>query len=193
MDSKSDLELVKLCQADDISAFDILIQRHQEKIYRLVYKMLSGGSEVDDVAQEVFIKAYRSIKKFHYDSSFLTWLTKIAVNQCINHCKKRDRMKFLSLGLATINPLSEPDISAEHNEKRETVSKVVNSLSIKHKTVIILHYFEGYDCEEIAKILNCSSGTVKSRLYHARMELKNRLKPILEGDEGVEHSSDASV
>jgi RNA polymerase sigma-70 factor (ECF subfamily) len=193
MDSVSDLELVRLCQAGDITAFDVLVRRHQERVYRLVYRMLGGSHEAEDIAQEIFIKAYKAIKKFRCDSSFSTWLTQIAVNQCINHCKKRNKIKLLSLGLATKKRSSEPHAIAEHNEKREIVTKEVNALSIKHKTVIILHYFESYSYEEIADILKCSSGTVKSRLFHARMELKNKLKPILEGDEWIEHGSDASA
>ena len=82
---------------------------------------------------------------------------------------------------------------AERNEKREKVYQVVNSLPIKQKTVIILHYFENYSCEEIAEVLKCSIGTVKSRLYYARMELKEKLKPFLDDSEWAENSSEVSI
>ncbi|MDQ1316940.1 MAG: hypothetical protein QG588_589 [Candidatus Poribacteria bacterium] len=193
MNSDKDIELVKLCQSGDVTAFDGLVRRHQDRIYRLVYKMLGGVYEADDVAQDVFLKAYRSIKDFRYQSSFSTWLTQIAINQCINHLKNRNRFKFLSFGLSSKRRSVEPQIVAERNEKRGKVYQVVNSLPIKQKTVIILHYFENYNCEEIAEVLKCSIGTVKSRLYYARMELKEKLKPFLDDSEWAENSSEVSV
>lgn len=193
MNSDKDIELVKLCQSGDVTAFDGLVRRHQDRIYRLVYKMLGGVYEADDVAQDVFLKAYKSIKDFRCQSSFSTWLTQIAINQCINHLKNRNRFKFLSFGLSSKRRSVEPQIVAECNEKREKVYQVVNSLPIKQKTVIILHYFENYNCEEIAEVLKCSIGTVKSRLYYARMELKEKLKPFLDDSEWAENSSEVSV
>jgi len=193
MNSDRDIELVKLCQSGDVTAFDELVRRHQDRIYRLVYKMLGGAYEADDVAQDVFLKAYRSIKDFRCQSSFSTWLTQITINQCINHLKNRNRFKFLSFGLSSRRSPVEPQIVAERNEKREKVYQVVNSLPIRQKTVIILHYFENYSCEEIAEVLKCSIGTVKSRLYYARMELKEKLKPFLDDSEWAENSSEVSV
>jgi len=193
MNSDKDIELVKLCQSGDVTAFDGLVRRHQDRIYRLVYKMLGGAYEADDVSQDVFLKAYRSIKDFRCQSSFSTWLTQITINQCINHLKNRNRFKFLSFGLSSKRRSVEPQIVAERNEKREKVYQVVNSLPIKQKTVIILHYFENYSCEEIAEVLKCSIGTVKSRLYYARMELKEKLKPFLDDSEWAENSSEVSI
>jgi RNA polymerase sigma-70 factor (ECF subfamily) len=193
MNSDKDIELVKLCQSGDVTAFDGLVRRHQDRIYRLVYKMLGGAYEADDVSQDVFLKAYRSIKDFRCQSSFSTWLTQITINQCINHLKNRNRFKFLSFGLSSKRRSVEPQIVAERNEKREKVYQVVNSLPIKQKTVIILHYFENYSCEEIAEVLKCSIGTVKSRLYYARMELKEKLKPFLDNSEWAENSSEVSI
>jgi len=188
MNSDKDIELVNLCQSGDITAFDSLVRRHQDRIYRLVYKMLGGAYESDDVAQDVFLKAYKSIKDFRCQSSFSTWLTQITVNQCINHLKNRDRFKFLSFGLSSKRRSVEPQMMVERNEKRERVYQAVNSLPIKQKTVIILHYFENYNCEEMAKVLKCSVGTVKSRLYYARMELKEKLKSFLEDGEWTENN-----
>jgi RNA polymerase sigma-70 factor, ECF subfamily len=193
MNSDKDIELVKLCQSGDVTAFDGLVRRHQDRIYRLVYKMLGGTYEADDVAQDVFLKAYKSIKDFHCQSSFSTWLTQITINQCINHLKNRNRFKFLSFGLSSRRSSVGPQIVAERNEKREKVCQVVNSLPIKQKAVIILHYFENYSCEEIAEVLKCSIGTVKSRLYYARMELKEKLRPFLDDSEWADNSSEVSI
>ena len=193
MNSDKDIELVKLCQSGDVTAFDGLVRRHQDRIFRLVCKMLDGTSESDDVAQDIFLKAYKSIKDFRCQSSFSTWLTQITINQCINHLKNRDRFRFLSFGLSSKRCSVEPQTAAERNEKRERVHQAVNSLPIKQKTVIILHYFENYSCEEIAAVLKCSVGTVKSRLYYARMELKEKLKPFLDDSEWAENSSEVSI
>jgi RNA polymerase sigma-70 factor (ECF subfamily) len=189
MNLDKDIELVRLCQAGDISAFDELVRRHQERIYRLVYKILGGANECDDVSQEIFLRAYKSIKKFQCQSSFSTWLTQIAINQCINHLKRRKRIKYLSLGLVSIRQTLELQNITENNEKIEIVHKAINSLPLKQRVPIIMYYFESYNCEEIAEIMKCSTGTVKSRLFYARMELKEKLKPFLEDDGWIEVST----
>jgi len=193
MNHDKDLELVKLCQSDDLSAFDELVRRHQTRIYRLVFKMLNGTNDCADVAQEIFLKAYTAIKKFRNQSSFSTWLTQIAINQCVNHLKKHERFKFFSLGLyARRNPI-EPQIMAESQEKKEIINKAINSLPINQRVAVIMHYFESYNCEEIAEILKCSVGTVKSRLFYARISLKEKLKSFLEDDELLENHQEVST
>lgn len=192
MNLDKDIELVRLCQSGDLSAFDGLVRRHQDRIYRLVYKIMNDSNEYDDVAQEVFLRAYRSIKKFRFQSSFSTWLTQIAINQCIYHLKKRERFRSLSIKFIRQIPI-EPQTIAENNEKRDIVCKAINSLSIKQRVPVIMHYFEGYNCDEIAEILKCSVGTVKSRLFYARMELKEILRPFLDDNDWIENSHEANI
>ena len=182
MDADPDIQLVKLCQSGDISAFEELVCKYKDRIYRLAYKMLGGADDVDDVAQEIFLKAYRGIKKFRLQSSFSTWLVQIAVNYCISHLKSQRKFKSLSLNVISKRSSAETQAIAERNEKREKVYQAINSLPLKRRAVIVLHYFEDYTCEEIADVLNCSVGTVKSRLFYARKDLKDRLEPYLKGD-----------
>ena len=193
MNLDKDIELVNLCQSGDLSAFDGLVRRHQDRIYRLVYKILDGSNECDDIAQEAFLKAYRSIKKFNCQSSFSTWLTRIAINQCISHLKRRRRLRILSFGLFSEHHQTEPQILVERNEKREIVCKAINSLPLKQRVVIIMYYFESYGCKEMSEILKCSVGTVKSRLFYARMSLKNKLEPNLKDDELFENGNGVST
>lgn len=195
MNVDPDLQLVKCCQAGDISAFDSLVHRHKDRIYRLVYRMLGGVSDVDDVAQEIFLRVYNRIGSFQCRSSFSTWLTRIALNQCINYLRKQRRLRFLPIGIFSGSnqrrPLTEPQEAAERTEKFEKVYQTVNSLPPKQKAVVILYYFEEHSCEEVADILDCSVGTVKSRLFHARKAIKKHLEPYLESGEWIDTSSEA--
>ncbi len=189
-----DLQLVKRCQSGDISAFDGLVHRHKDGIYRLVYRMLGGVNDVDDVAQEIFLKAYNRIRSFQCRSSFSTWLTRIALNQCINYLRNQRRVKFFPTGIFSSEdqrrPMIEPHKAAERNERFEKVYQTVNSLPPKQKAVVILYYFEEHSCEEVANILNCSVGTVKSRLFHARKTIKKNLEPYLESREWIDSGSE---
>jgi RNA polymerase sigma-70 factor (ECF subfamily) len=186
MDADPDLQWVKRCQSGDVSAFDSLVLRHKDRIYRLVYRMLDGGSEVDDVTQEIFLKAYRKIRGFHCRSSFSTWLTRIAMNHCVNYLRGQRRCRFFPIGIGDqeSSPIKQ-QVEAECAEKCEKVCQSINSLSPKQRAVIILRYFEDHSCEEMAEILNCSIGTVKSRLFHARKKLKERLEPYLRSGEWI--------
>ncbi len=189
MNVDPDLQLVKCCQAGDISAFDGLVHRHKDRIYRLVYRMLGGVSDVDDVAQEVFLRAYNRIRSFQCRSSFSTWLTRVAVNQCINYLRNQRRLRFLPIENQG-RSLIEPQKAAERNERFEKVYQTVNSLPPKQKAVVILYYFEEHSCEEVADILKCSVGTVKSRLFHARKAIKKHLEPYLESGEWIDTGSE---
>jgi len=183
MDIDPDLQLVERCQAGDISAFDGIVQRHRDRIYRLVYRMLRDTSSADDVAQDIFLKVYHQIGKFQHRASFSTWLTRIAVNHCINHLRSQKRYRFFSAGVFFHrdrgHPSDEPHEEVERTEKCEKVYQAISSLSPKRKAVIVLHYFEDYPCAEIASILDCSIGTVKSRLFYARRDLKKQLEPYI--------------
>ena len=186
-----DFQLVKRCQDGDISAFDELARRHKDRIYRLVYRMLRDVDSVNDAAQDIFVRAYGRIGDFQHRSSFSTWLTRIAVNYCINHLKKEKRTRFFPAGIFSGGNLpDEPHAVVERTEKCEKVHQAINSLSPKRKAIIILHYFEDNSCEEIAGILNCSTGTVKSRLFYARKELKKRLEPYIRSGKWIDNSTE---
>lgn len=194
MSSDPDLQLVIRCQSGDISAFNDLIHRHKDRIYRLIYRMLRDIEPVDDIAQEVFLKAYSNIHKFQRKASFSTWLTKITINQCISRLRSRKRLRLFSTELFSGQHQDHlPDKIYESVEKAEKYSKVhqaIDQLSPKRKAVIILYYLEDRPCEEMADILNCSIGTVKSRLFHARKELKKRLEPYIKNGDWLDSRSE---
>ena len=192
MDADPDLQLIKRCQAGDIDAFGGIVHRHKDRIYRLAYRMLRDTSSVDDVAQDIFLRAYCQIGKFQHRSSFSTWLTRIAINCCINYLKSQRRRRFFPAGMVRDRDrlLDGPYTAVEHNERCEKIHHAVNSLSPKRKAVVILRYFEDYSCEEVASILGCSAGTVKSRLFYARKELKKKLEPYIKSGKWIDSNSE---
>ena len=192
MDIDPDLQLIRRCQAGDVGAFDGIVRRHKGRIYRLVYRMLQDTSSVDDAAQDIFLKAYCQMGKFQGRSSFSTWLTRIAINYCINYLKSQRRRRLFATDVVKDRnrSLDEPYRAVEHTERCEKVYHAVNSLSPKGKAVVILRYFEDYSCEEVASILGCSIGTVKSRLFYARKELKKKLEPYIESGKWIESDSE---
>ncbi|MBD3182028.1 sigma-70 family RNA polymerase sigma factor [Candidatus Poribacteria bacterium] len=181
MNHDPDLPIIQRCQSGDTSAFDEIVIRHKVRIYQLVYRMLNGSCDVEDVAQEIFIRAFKKIKKFHYKSNFSTWLTRLAVNYCINYIRKSRRLKILPVGLELKNKFASQEVQnrVELSEKMKILNSSIEKLSPKQKAVIILHYFEEYSCQEIAEILDCSAGTVKSRLFNARNKLRKQLEPYM--------------
>jgi RNA polymerase sigma-70 factor (ECF subfamily) len=187
MDTDPDLQLVKLCQSGDNSAFEVLVTRHKDRIYKLIYRMIGDAGEVDDIAQDVFLKVYQKLNKFECRSRFSTWITKITVNQCINYLRSRRRAKLFSTALLRRKTLwVKPDSTIQRDEKCKKVYEAINSLPPKQKAVIVLHYFEDRSCEEIADVLGSSVGTVKSRLFHGRKKLKKLLEPYITNAEGID-------
>lgn len=185
--SPSDEELVRRARDRDLAAYDELVRRYYDRIYGLVYHMTSHREDAQDVVQEIFVKAYRALDRFRGRSSFYTWLYRIAVNRTINFCKKRARQAAMSLddvegGIerdpayvrlsARISPVREVSLG----ELQERLNKALQALSEKHRTVVVLHDIQGIPHEEIARLLRCSPGTIRSRLFYARQRLQAELK-----------------
>jgi RNA polymerase sigma-70 factor (ECF subfamily) len=189
----SDTVLVKQAQAGDATAFDELFERYKDRIYRVVYHITSNREDANDLVQEAFIKAYRSLHGFKGSSSFYTWIYRIAVNTTLNFSKHRAHHPHLSfdemdesvkeseafVNLTTARTASK-DLTVE--ELQEKLNKALQKLSEPHRAVITLHDIEGLPHEEIARIMNCSEGTVRSRLYYARQELQGLLSEYLGTD-----------
>jgi RNA polymerase sigma-70 factor, ECF subfamily len=184
--------LVGRAQAGDALAFDDLVELYKDKIYSYVARMVGDPSEAEDIAQEAFVKAYRNIKSFRGASSFQTWLYRIAGNLTIDAVRRRRRREnTFSLdapldgeeGQITreLEDVSLPGPSGrlETAELQRYVHHAIQELSPKLRSVMILYELQGLSYEEIAEILHCPLGTVKSRLFNARMELKEKLKGIL--------------
>ncbi|MEN6520705.1 MAG: sigma-70 family RNA polymerase sigma factor [Armatimonadota bacterium] len=178
-----DTDLVEHVKCGDIPAYSELVNRHQGAVYGIVSRMVNCRDDVDDLVQDVFVTAYRSIGSFRGQAAFSTWLHTIAVNTAIKHLRKskiRQTMPIEDMDMIadTATDTSEqklPIDAAQESERKLAVQKAVDRLPEKHRTVVILHYFEDYSCEEIAKTLNCSVGTVWSRLHYACKKLRGQL------------------
>ena len=185
-----DLEIVKRVQAGEVAAFDALVRKYREKIYSVIYHLTSNRDDAADLAQDTFIKAFQSLSRFKGQSSFFTWLYRIAVNTTYTHLRKSRLRSFFSLddvqesgeGIEWLKELSvDPAIgkAAYIKEIQEKLNEAFQKLSIKHRTVVTLFEIEGFSHTEIAEIVGCSEGTVRSRLHYAKQQLQAELKAYL--------------
>ena len=190
MERTEALLIADLCEGDE-TALAPLVEKYKRMVYRLAMQITKNHTDADDVMQETFIKVYRSIRTFRKDAAFETWLYRIAVNEALNFVKRRERQRESTLETASEAEYeaitryrtqmdNDPHVHAEKAELRHHVTEAVNNLSLKHRTVVILHEFEGLTHAEIASILNCSEGTVRSRLHYARKKLRTLLKSYVD-------------
>lgn len=183
-----DLDLVRRCQEGDQQAFRVLVERYEGRVYNLACSILGDREIAKDAAQNAFIRAYQALPGFRAESGFYTWLYRIAVNVCLNAAQKEKRRRD-STSLDTL--LDSGQFSTEHLWERrtpagdferlrlqETIQEILNLLSSDHRLVIVLKDIEGMSQEEISRTLNCSVGTVKSRLSRARAHLRDLLRPV---------------
>ncbi|MBW8863962.1 MAG: sigma-70 family RNA polymerase sigma factor [Verrucomicrobia bacterium] len=179
-------DLVKRARRGDLHAYDELVRRYQERIYATIYHMTSNHEDANDLAQEAFIKAYSALKSFKGGSSFYTWLYRRAVNKTINFLKQRKNKYRLSLNDIDFNAEHDPDLMALISDKTPTrdvglselqkkLNEALLKLSEPHRMVVILHDVQGQSHDEIAEIMGCNIGTVRSRLFYARQQLQGHL------------------
>jgi RNA polymerase sigma-70 factor (ECF subfamily) len=184
------MELVKRARKGDLAAYDDLVRRYQERIYATVYHMTSNHEDANDLAQEAFIKAYQAIRSFKGGSSFYTWVYRIAVNKTINFLKQRKNRAHMSLDDLDFNAEHDPDLVALISDKtprrevglaelQEKLNAAMQRLSEPHRLVVTLHDVQGLPHEEVAKIMDCNVGTVRSRLFYARQQLQAYLSDYL--------------
>ena len=182
--------LVGEARAGDLKAYDALVRRHQERVYATIYHMTSNHEDAADLTQETFVKAFRALKSFKGDSSFFTWIYRIAVNKTINHLKQRKHRGQVSLNDLDINAENDPDLVAlvsdrtprrdvSLRELQERLNMAMQRLSEEHRMVVTLHDIQGLKHEEIAGIMKCNVGTVRSRLFYARQQLQAYLSDYL--------------
>ena len=178
--------LVKRAQTGDLQAYDELVRRYQERIYSTVYHMTANHEDANDLAQEAFIKAYQSIKTFKGGSSFYTWVYRIAINKTINFLKQRRNKNQMSLDDLDFNAEHDPDLVALISERtprreinlaelQEKLNAAMQKLSEPHRLVVVLHDVQGLSHDEIAEMMDCNVGTVRSRLFYARQQLQAHL------------------
>lgn len=178
--------LVERARRGDTVAYDELVRRYSGKLYGLIYRMTGHAQDTEDIVQAVFIKAYRSLARFQGKAAFYTWLYRIAINGAINALKKKRRRKTLSLddqdqhlereaGYLELAARESPFRDAALSEMQQKMNAALQTLSEKHRTVVILHDIQGIPHEDIAKMWKCSVGTVRSRLFYARKILQAEL------------------
>jgi RNA polymerase sigma factor (sigma-70 family) len=183
-------DLVKNARRGDLTAYDELVKRYQERIYATIYHMTGNHEDANDLAQESFIKAFSALKSFKGGSSFYTWLYRIAVNKTINFLKQRKNKYHLSLNDLDINAENDPDLVALISDKtphrevgltelQKKLNEALLKLSEPHRMVVVLHDVQGQSHEEIAEIMGCNIGTVRSRLFYARQQLQGYLNEYI--------------
>lgn len=175
MIQEADLLLVKRAQKGDADAFESLYNRHLKRIYNIAWRMMGSGADAEDIAQEVMLKAWRALPAFKLDSAFGTWLYRIAMNAC---CDELRRRKAKTVSVEEMHE-SGHELETEGFEERSVtaggIAWAVERLSEEYRAALVLRDIEGYSYEEIADILRCPIGTVRSRINRAREQMRNML------------------
>jgi RNA polymerase sigma-70 factor (ECF subfamily) len=179
--SADDATLVRAAQRGDTEAFEELVARHRDKIYARAWSMVRNEDEAVDLSQEAWVKGWQRLKQFHSESSFGTWITRIVINLCLDELRKRKRQRVESIqemdeesgGVERQMPavIVNPTERLERGELRQRIDRALGQLSREHRTVLVLHEFEEMEYKQIAKAMDCSIGTVMSRLFYARRKL----------------------
>jgi RNA polymerase sigma-70 factor (ECF subfamily) len=168
-----------------MAAFEELVARHRDKIYARAYSMMRSEDEALDLSQDAWVKGWRRLAQFQGDSSFVTWMTRIVINLCLDQLRKQKRQRTESIEaleedaggverqMPVVNP--NPTEGLERAELRQRIDRALAQLSHEHRTVLVLHEFEELEYKEIAKRMNCSIGTVMSRLFYARRRMASLL------------------
>ena len=184
-----DVALVQRVQQGDRRAFDQLVQRYQHKVLKLVMRYVRNHAEAEDVAQEAFLKAYRAIQSFRGDSAFYTWIYRIAVNPAKNYIASRGRRVSESKvdiedaeridGGEALKDADNPEGELARDELKKVIDKAIADLPQDLRSAVTLREFDGLSYEEIAEIMDCPVGTVRSRIFRAREAIDARLRPLL--------------
>ncbi len=186
--SADDKSLVQAAQKGDMGAFEELVARHRDKIYARAYSMMRNEEEAIDLSQEAWVKAWQRLKQFQGESSFGTWMTRIVINLCLDQLRRHKRQRAESIEamdeesggverqmpVVTVNPTE----GLERVELRQRIDQALSQLSEAHRTAIVLCEFEGMEYKEIAKAMECSIGTVMSRLFYARRKMAALLSDL---------------
>ncbi|MEI2722554.1 MAG: sigma-70 family RNA polymerase sigma factor [Verrucomicrobiota bacterium] len=183
-----DVALVGAARKGDMGAFEELVARHRDKIYARAYSMMRNEEEAIDLSQEAWVKGWQRLVQFQGDSSFTTWMTRITINLCLDQLRRKKRQRTESIEemdeelggverqmpVVTVNPTER----LERAELRVRIDRALSQLSEAHRTVMVLHEFEQMDYKTIAKTMNCSIGTVMSRLFYARRKMAALLQDL---------------
>lgn len=181
----NELKVIRAAINGDHQAFEQIVYAYEKKVYNIAYQMFGNSHDASDASQEVFIKIYQKLDQFKFDSAFSTWLHRISVNTCIDLYRKKKRLTKDSFSIDKDIATEESSVSFElvdsgqtpeeqilQNEQVAEVREAINALKEEQKTIIILRDIQGFSYEEIAEILSCNIGTVKSRIARGRNSLK---------------------
>ena len=187
--ASKDVELIQAFQAGKKAAFDELVLSHKDKVFNLCYCFIGDYQDANDLAQDVFFKAFKALKNFRFEAEFSTWIYRIAVNTCKNRLKSfqyRLKKKFVHLnntaaaknnpGIEMEDESSSPEIELGIKEKSKLIQAAINSLPAEKKAVVVLRDIEGLSYKEISSVTGFNLGTVKSKLARARQDLREKLK-----------------
>jgi|TARA_B100001063_G_scaffold247181_1_gene291022 RNA polymerase sigma-70 factor (ECF subfamily) len=186
----ADEVLVSRAQSGDTLAFDQLVVRYSPRLYGMIYHMTSNKEDANDLTQDVFAKAYRSLKRFRGRSSFYTWIYAIGTNMTLNFLKKRNRRAAWSLdnldsgiqndeAMVDLAHAANPRHQSDLNELQKKLNEAMQSLSNVHRAVVTMFDIQGIPHAEISKILKVSEGTVRSRLFYAHRQLQGHLEEFI--------------
>ena len=176
----------------DFSSFDKIVSLYKQRLYSVIYNMTLNHEDAADLTQDTFVKAFRSLSKFKRKSSFFTWLYRIGVNMTLTHLKKKRARKFFSFDQAAesdqqnseLNSISSTELSSIKstllNELHEKLNEALSKLSDKHRTIVVLFEIDGLSHKEIAVIMKCTEGTVRSRLHYAKLQLQSLLSDYVQ-------------
>jgi RNA polymerase sigma-70 factor (ECF subfamily) len=190
-EADEDLDVVRRVQAGDVSAFDRLIVKYRGRIYGVIYNLTSNREDAADLTQDTFIKAFQSINRFQGQASFFTWIYRIAINSTLTHVRKNRSRSFFSLeSINSEEPVSREIIAAltdktgadrdtHVRELQEKLNEAMQKLSINHRTVVTLFEIDGLSHQDIAEVMDCSVGTVRSRLHYAKQLLQAELQQYI--------------
>lgn len=197
--TESDHQLVERAQKGDTRAFDLLVKKYQHKILGLIGRYVHDPAEVQDVAQEAFIKAYRALGKFRAESAFYTWMYRIAINTAKNHLVSRGRrppgsdMDIVDAEVldhsGRLSDIDTPEAALQRDQLEAVVFEVIENLPEDLRTAITLREMDGLAYEDIANIMQCPVGTVRSRIFRAREAVDKAIAPLL----SASHEADAAV
>jgi RNA polymerase sigma-70 factor, ECF subfamily len=193
-----DAQLVERVKAGDRQAFELLVTKYERRVLRLLSRFIRDQAEMEDVAQETFIKAYRALPQFRGESAFYTWLYRIAVNTAKNYLSTQGRRPISMSQLQSadaedgesfdaedvVEDINTPDAVLHSRQVAETVNAAIEALPPDLRTAITLREIEGLSYEEIAEAMSCPIGTVRSRIFRAREAIADRLRPLLGTSEG---------
>ncbi|WP_066634489.1 RNA polymerase sigma factor [Desulfolucanica intricata] len=177
----SDDVLIEKSKQGDLDAFEQLVRRYENKIYNICYRFMGNHADASDLAQETFIRLYKALPKFRGESGFMTWLYRICGNVCRDELRRQQRRQKVFLDESSNGPVLSasirsqdllPEEMLERQELKLMIQSCMNSLSEDHRLILILREIQGLSYEELAEVLDCTLGTVKSRLSRARLALK---------------------